>query len=121
MTFEVNTITLKDYGYVNWNLREKAYLVTEYFHGEDLDRFIERNGNFSLEKGLKIALLIASGMKDAHSVDVIHRDLKPANILYPEKQEQLKIIDFGLAVRGEVLAKSAQHIQSSNRSVMNSQ
>lgn len=62
-------------------------------------------------------------MKSAHSKGIFHRDLKPANILYRETGEntggldksspyELKIIDFGLALRGEALAEQQKSLRS---------
>ena len=40
---------------------------------------------------------LCSGLNHIHSNGVVHRDIKLANILVDSKQEQLKIIDFGMA------------------------
>jgi serine/threonine protein kinase len=55
-------------------------------------------------------------METVHSQKpaIIHRDLKPANILYRENGRgfELKIIDFGLAMRGKALGEQQLSLRS---------
>ena len=118
-------IKLKDFGYTNWAKHENPYIAMEYFAGSNLEEYIEKNGAFVLNRGIEVAQAIAKGLQAAHGAGVIHRDLKPANILYKAGSEEekfaLKIIDFGLAVRGAQLKEMAQSIRSSNnRSIIES-
>lgn len=107
-------IGLKDYGYLDWENQEKPFIVMDYFSGENLQSYIQNNGPFPVEKALKIASAIASGLKEAHEKGVIHRDLKPANILYQEDDEgfELKVIDFDLAMQGKDLQELAISIRA---------
>ena len=34
-----------------------------------------------------------------HTKNIVHRDLKPENILFEKDSNQIKIIDFGIALR----------------------
>jgi serine/threonine protein kinase len=38
-------------------------------------------------------------LKYLHKHDIVHRDIKPENILYSEKTNDIKIIDFGISRR----------------------
>ncbi|NUM36111.1 MAG: SUMF1/EgtB/PvdO family nonheme iron enzyme [Candidatus Brocadiae bacterium] len=107
-------IGLKDYGYLDWENQEKPFIVMDYFSGENLQSYIMDHGPFSVEKALKIANAIASGLREAHEKGVIHRDLKPANILYQEDDEgfELKVIDFDLALQGKDLQEMAISIRA---------
>jgi len=67
------------------------YIVMEFVEGEAIWR------PSTLEKLIELALQIADALAAAHAAGVIHRDLKPANILV-SRTEQVKILDFGLAV-----------------------
>lgn len=49
----------------------------------------------------KIVKGILLGLKHIHRNDYVHRDLKPSNVVIPHENEleNLKLIDFGLAVK----------------------
>ena len=49
----------------------------------------------------KIVKGILMGLKHIHRNDYVHRDLKPSNVVISDENEleNLKLIDFGLAVK----------------------
>ena len=57
-----------------------------------------------LEQGVKLEetgqhlVQLLDGVEAAHLKGVVHRDLKPENILYDDRNEQLVIADFGIAM-----------------------
>jgi serine/threonine protein kinase len=75
------------------------YLVTDYCQGGSLRDLLEYKQQFSLEKILKIAIDILSGLEYIHNCQVIHGDIKPENILLDLDSRGLvaKISDFGIA------------------------
>ena len=42
-----------------------------------------------------------AAVANMHKVGVLHRDLKPENLVLTEDLEQIKIIDFGIAVEAK--------------------
>ena len=71
---------------------------------KSLYKYIHEEGmKLSLEQGTKWALQIAQGMHHIHQHGLAHRDLKSANVLLFEKDDVLKVCDFGSA---RVLKKS---------------
>jgi len=82
------------------------YLVTEYIPGVGLD---EKIGGQPLPQKtvLELGLQMVSGLEAAHRAGVIHRDLKPGNIRLT-RDEQLKLLDFGLAKMTGPIDASAQ-------------
>ena len=73
----------------------KQLLVMELAEGEDLKDRLDRGG-IPLSEALPMALQIAQALEAAHESGIIHRDLKPANVMVGEN-EQIKVLDFGLA------------------------
>ena len=53
---------------------------------------------------------LLNGLVHAYEKGIMHRDLKPGNIMVSmeddDNKAQLKLIDFGIASRSEVLSKN---------------
>lgn len=73
----------------------QMFITMACYEGESLKDKIDR-GPLPFDEAINIAVQIAEGLRKAHSKNIIHRDIKPANILITE-DEQIKIVDFGLA------------------------
>ena len=78
------------------------YLLMELLDGESLKDCISRAGRLSLDTVLKFSIEAASALHAAHQAGIVHRDLKPENMFVVPvpgraSQEQLKILDFGIA------------------------
>ena len=58
---------------------------------------------------------ILDGVEAAHLKGVVHRDLKPENILYDDRNEQLVIADFGIAMFQEDELFTAVETKDSDR------
>lgn len=71
------------------------YVVSELLEGETLRARISR-GPIPGRKAIHYAQQIARGLAAAHEKGIIHRDVKPEN-LFLLKDDQVKILDFGLA------------------------
>jgi eukaryotic-like serine/threonine-protein kinase len=73
----------------------QIFIVMAYYEGMSLKEKIEQ-GPLPLKDVVNYAIQIASGLQKAHEKGIVHRDLKPANI-FITNDDQIKIIDFGLA------------------------
>ncbi len=71
------------------------FVVEELLEGETLQATLA-GGALPLRKAIGYGLQIAHGLAAAHEKGIVHRDLKPDN-LFLTKDEQVKILDFGLA------------------------
>jgi len=71
----------------------RPYLISEYVHGESLDKLARP---VAWPRLLEVAIGLARGLAAAHGRGVLHRDLKPANAIVSETGE-VKLLDFGLA------------------------
>ena len=83
------------------------WLVMELLEGRSLQEEMKAGG-LSLLRVSRIVREIAAGLAAAHAQGIVHRDLKPSNVMLasselpdgrPGPDEQVKILDFGLAKR----------------------
>ncbi|MDJ0569873.1 MAG: serine/threonine-protein kinase, partial [Pleurocapsa sp. MO_192.B19] len=72
-------------------------MVMEYVEGEDLGRYIEKNGKLSESKAIAIITKVGEALSSIHEKGFLHRDIKPANILLRTLDLTPVLIDFGLA------------------------
>ena len=76
------------------------YITMSYVEGEDLATVLKREGKLPVQRVLRIARQVVSGMQAAHEAGVVHRDLKPANVMLDGEDNAL-IMDFGVALSSE--------------------
>jgi len=77
-----------------------SYIAMEFVEGLDLKKWIEKHGTPPVEIGLLLMRDLCAGLEHAHQNRIVHRDIKPANVMFTP-DGTLKIMDFGLARRGE--------------------
>jgi serine/threonine protein kinase/Flp pilus assembly protein TadD len=77
----------------------RTFIVMELCSGETLKRLLEE-GPIPLERAVDLVTQAASALGAAHRRGIVHRDVKPAN-LFVTSDEQLKVLDFGLAKLAE--------------------
>ncbi|MGE3166766.1 MAG: protein kinase [Planctomycetota bacterium] len=76
------------------------YFTMDYCPGEPLHLVLAREGFFTINRAIPLALQILSVLEAAHSKEIIHRDLKPDNVFLvrdPAHGESAFVGDFGLA------------------------
>jgi serine/threonine protein kinase len=76
------------------------FYAMEFVKGEDLERYVARQGPLSPASALRVALQVAQALEAAQAHQLIHRDIKPANIMAVVNRAgmlDVKLIDFGLA------------------------
>ena len=81
----------------------RHFIIMEFVEGLTLSEALGREGPFSPERAVEIALQICDVLEEAHELGIIHRDLKPSNIMLSERG--VRVLDFGVA---KVLASSTE-------------
>lgn len=81
----------------------RHFIIMEFVEGLTLSEVLAREGSFSPERAVEIALQICDVLEEAHELGIIHRDLKPSNIMLNERGA--RVLDFGVA---KVLASSTE-------------
>ncbi|MBR6806607.1 MAG: serine/threonine protein kinase [Bacteroidaceae bacterium] len=70
-------------------------IVMEYIEGRTLTEFIAENPPFAMRRRVFMQLLNA--VSYIHRCGLVHNDLKPENIIITRADNDVKLIDFGLA------------------------
>jgi tRNA A-37 threonylcarbamoyl transferase component Bud32 len=87
----------------------KPFIIMQYVDGVTLRSAISLEG-MNLERIAELLKQVGRALAAAHSRGILHRDLKPDNIMLKDLghgEEQVKIIDFGIAkVKDSVIAPS---------------
>lgn len=72
------------------------FIAMEYVVGQTLKELM-RVGVPDIAAVVQLAIQIADGLAAAHRAGVIHRDIKPENIMVVSRDQEVKIMDFGIA------------------------
>jgi len=87
-----NVVRIHDLGEVNGT----KYITMPFIEGADLATILKAETKLPVDRALRMARGMVSGLVAAHGAGVIHRDLKPANIMIGVDDEPT-IMDFGIA------------------------
>jgi len=77
--------------------RSSQYIIQEYLPGQDLRTLVGQGKQMDFVTARQYVLQICDALAYMHSQGVIHLDLKPENCIL--LHTNLKIIDFGLAIK----------------------
>jgi len=87
-----NVVTALDAGQVG----NVHFLIMEYVDGKSLDQLLSEKGRLPVAEACEYVRQAAIGLQHAHECGMVHRDVKPQNLIVTS-QNQVKILDFGLA------------------------
>jgi serine/threonine protein kinase len=89
-----------------------SYFAMEFVEGLDLERYVRRGGELTIQEACEYIRQAAQGLQHAHQLGLVHRDIKPANLflsmpngvwdveamsLRRTADAVVKILDWGLA------------------------
>ncbi|HQF22817.1 MAG TPA: serine/threonine-protein kinase [Polyangiaceae bacterium] len=103
-----NVVDVFDFGQLDDG---RFYLAMEWLDGSDLADALATKGTLEPARGVAIAMQMCRALAAAHAKGVVHRDLKPENIFLcvdEVGQEQVKIVDFGIAKLRDVTKEGEQ-------------
>ena len=98
------------YDYFYDSNTRQMLIEMEYIEGEDLEkwgkRILDSQGSQVLYAYLLAVMIkLLEGLSYVHATNLIHRDIKPGNIMI-SKNEEVKLVDFGLACQTRVCPTS---------------
>ncbi|MFD0417026.1 protein kinase [Streptomyces sp. NPDC127108] len=73
----------------------EPWLTSEFVPGPSLQEAVTAVGTLPEEAVLRMAVGLASALRDIHRAGLVHRDLKPSNVLLAD--DGPRVIDFGVA------------------------
>ena len=79
----------------------QLYIAMEYIEGESLYQTYLRDFPLAPARLVSLLVQVCDALAAAHARGIVHRDLKPENIMViqdDDGQEQVKVVDFGLAI-----------------------
>jgi len=82
------------------------FIVMELLEGDTLKNLVCAR-TMRTDRLLDIGIQVADALEHAHARGITHRDIKPANI-FVTRAGQAKVLDFGLAKLGAILAVSSE-------------
>ena len=85
--------------YETYDDKKFIYLTMEFIKGKMMfDKITEaENQTFSEKQACHYIADIFYAINHLHTQGIIHRDIKPENIMVTDDNDQIKLIDFGLA------------------------
>ena len=89
--------TLAQYLDIPPERRSSLYLVMPLYKGETLETRLHRAPAVSLPEGLGIALKLCEAVQDLAAIQIVHRDIKPDNIMLLAENNEVRLLDLGLA------------------------
>ncbi|GAB4310708.1 MAG: hypothetical protein Kow0059_00280 [Candidatus Sumerlaeia bacterium] len=75
----------------------ECFITMEYINGQPLRNILRSRGKLTIEQALRYGRQMAEALEAAHRAGVTHRDVKPENIMISFDDDEVKMVDFGLA------------------------
>jgi serine/threonine-protein kinase len=74
-----------------------VYFVMDYIDGYSVKEMVHQKGMLSEKEAIDYVLQVLYALKEVHAVDILHRDIKPDNLIIRKQDQQVILIDFGIA------------------------
>jgi serine/threonine protein kinase len=94
-----NIVEIYEIGFVKHDSMniDIPYLIMEYVEGKTLKEILGEKKKLDLKTIFKISGDVLAALDSIHQKGIIHRDIKPSNIMIRKKNQEVVILDFGIA------------------------
>ncbi len=103
-------IHIQDCAFVDSAKRQRPYMVMDLFDELTLEQYVTRNGTLSPDDLALLMEPVAAALQAAHAKNIVHGNIKPATLLVKRLANaggaarwEVKLIDFGLAIKAPYL------------------
>lgn len=76
---------------------QSPFLIMELLEGHDLAWHLRERRRFAIKDAVRVVADVATALSAAQDAGIVHRDVKPKNVIYDEKTDCWKILDFGVS------------------------
>src|SRR5215471_11207125 len=105
-----NVVTIHDFNEAR-SEGAPAYIVMELVRGKSLRDLLREENKLTPARAVALMQQICAGVGAGHRQGIVHRDLKPDNVIIvpsdDEREEAVKVLDFGLAKLRDVSIETA--------------
>ncbi|MBX7245032.1 MAG: protein kinase, partial [Candidatus Sumerlaeaceae bacterium] len=81
----------------------ECYITMEYVEGGALRQRLREGPKITIPEAIRYGQQMAEGLSVAHKSGIVHRDIKPENVMVASANDEIKVVDFGLARLGDDL------------------
>lgn len=74
---------------------QNLIMVREYVAGMPIDKYLAKNGPFTVEQAIAVTIQILEGLLFIHKNGFVHRDIHPGNVLV-DASLRVHVIDLGI-------------------------
>ncbi len=83
--------------YGAWKKGDQLYYTMEFVEGRTLSELVAEGGTLDVSDACLYLSQACEGLQYAYEKGIVHRDIKPSNLIITNQNNELKILDFGLA------------------------
>ncbi len=95
-----NIVLVHEFG--SW--RDAHFITMELLEGRDLEAELSATeAPLDPARVLRLSAQAFAGIGEAHRQGIVHRDIKPGNLFLCDDGDVLKVMDFGIAKRGDAI------------------
>jgi tetratricopeptide (TPR) repeat protein len=76
---------------------KECFITMEFIEGGNLRDVLVKQPQLPVSKAMHYAFQMADALGAAHRSNIIHRDVKPENVMISNADDNVKMVDFGLA------------------------